>query len=286
MNGLRRRGVALMLVLWLMVVLGVIATAVATASHGETTLVSNLRARVTARYAAESGVALATGRLERLLAEAARPDLDRDFTALREVPFGDARFGVVVVDLNARLDLNRSDPQTLLAFFSQFTDRGRAERVVAALEDWKDADDRPRPRGAEAREYAAARSPFVPRNAPLDRLDDFAHLLGAGDSLAFAVAPFVTVDGDGLVNVNSAPEPVLAALPGIGVAEARALVARRAGGETLTTTTIPHGVVAPTRLLIVSRGWLGGHPLTHEIQAVYGVAGSRLYLLAWRERDL
>ena len=42
----------------------------------------------------------------------------------------------------------------------------------------------------------------------------------------------------------------------------------------------------PTRILLISRGWLRGHLLTHEIQAVYGVAGQRLVLQAWQERDL
>lgn len=302
-----RRGVALMLVLWLIVVLGAVATAIAAASHAGSTLALNLRARATARYGAESGIVAATARLERLLADAASPDamartfqdVDRHFTDMREVPLGDARFGVAVVDLNARIDLNRSDARTLHDLFAQFTDDARAERAVAVLEDWKDADDFTRPGGAEAVDYARAGSPYVPRNAPLDRLDDLANMLGIGDSLAAAGAPYLTVDGDGMVNVNSAPEPVLAALGGMGAAGARALIARREG-ETFASpdavrdllltagagAAFAHIAVAPSRLLVVSRGWLAGHPLTHEVQAVYGVAGSRLYLLGWRERDL
>lgn len=303
-----RRGVALMLVLWLIVVLGAVATAIAAASHAGSTLVLNLRARATARYGAESGIVAASARLERLLADAGSPDamartfqeVDRHFTDMREVPLGDARFGVAVVDLNARIDLNRSDARTLHDLFAQFTDDARAERAVAVLEDWKDADDLTRPGGAEAADYARAGSPYVPRNAPLDRLDDLANMLGIGDSLAAAVAPYVTVDGDGLVNVNSAPEPVLAALGGMGAAGARTLIARRAGGEPFASADAVRDLlltagagaafarlaVAPSRLLVVSRGWLAGHPLTHEIQAVYGVAGTRLYLMSWQERDL
>lgn len=307
MNPAGRRGVALMLVLWLIVVLGVVATGIAASSHAESTLVLNLRARAAARYGAESGVVAAIDRLEWLLANAGSAEataatfqnIDGQFADMREVTLADTRFGVAVVDLNARIDVNGGDARTLRALFAQFTDDARAERVVAELEDWKDADDLTRPGGAEAPEYEAAGSPYVPRNAPFDRLDDIAHLLDAGDSLARAVAPYVTVDGDGLVNVNSAPEPVLAAL-GIGAAGARTLMARRAGGETFTTpdavrdilsaggagAAFAHIEVAPSRLLVVSRGWLAGHALTHEIQAVYGVAGTRLYLVSWRERDL
>jgi general secretion pathway protein K len=291
-----------MLVLWLIIVLGVVATAIAAASHADSTLTWNLRARATGRYAAESGIVVATRQLETLLLGApsteerarALQGVDRHFDGLRDVPVGSGRFGIAVVDLNARLDLNHSDAVMQRAFFTQFTDAASAERAVAALADWIDADDLKRPGGAEAPEYVAAGSPYLPRNAPLDRLDDLAHLLSVDDSLAAAVAPYVTVDGDGLVNVNSAQEPVLAALPGVGAAPARALIARRLAGETFTALdelrnmgpAFPRLAVIPSRLLIVSRGWLAGNPLTHEIQAVYGVAGNRLYLLAWRERDL
>jgi general secretion pathway protein K len=296
-----RRGVALMLVLWLIVVLGVVATAIAAASHADATLTENLRARATARYAAESGVALAARQLEHMLRDASSADararefqdVDRHFDHLREVPIGRGRFGLAVIDLNGRIDLNRN-PSVVQSLFAQFTDPDRAERAASALADWIDADDYVRAGGAELADYVTMDSPYAPRNAPLDRLDDLPHVLYVGDALAAAVAPYVTVASDGLVNLNSAPEPVLAALPGIGLARARDIVARRTAGETFTSAAALGDLgaasalvtIMPSRLLIVSRGWLDGHPLTHEIQAVYGIAGTALYLMTWRERDL
>ena len=297
-----RRGVALMLVLWLIVVLGVAATAIAAGSHADSTLAWNLRARATSRYAAESGVTVATQLLRSLLQSASTDetrarefrDVDRHFADLREVPIGSGRFGIAVIDLNARIDLNRNDQEVLRALFAQFTDDDRAERAAAALEDWIDADDIVRPGGAELADYATMDSPYAPRNLPFDRLDDLAHVLPVGDSLALAVAPYVTVGSDGLINVNSAPEPVLAALPGLSRERAHDIVMRRATGETFTSLAAlpdlgaagPQVAVMPSRLLVVSRGWLDGHALTHEIQAVYGIAGTTLYLMTWRERDL
>jgi type II secretory pathway component PulK len=126
---------------------------------------------------------------------------------------------------------------------------------------------------------------------------------GVTDSLALAVAPYVTVDGDPIVDVNAAPESVLAAVPGVGPGGARTIVSRRKqGGDYTSVSEVqtllgPAGAgsadlpisrlsVAPSRLLLVSRGWLLGHSLTHEIQASYAVVGQRLVLQAWRERDL
>ena len=88
------------------------------------------------------------------------------------------------------------------------------------------------------------------------------------------------------MNVNSAPEPVLAALPAVGSLTARNIVGRRRAGEVFTAATFGAPVsIVSTRLMLVSRGWQRGHPLTHEIQAVYAVVGQRLVLEGWEERD-
>jgi general secretion pathway protein K len=306
----RRRGVALMLVLWLIVVLGTIATGVVAATRSEADQIGNLRARVTARYAAESGVVAATARLRELLGSAGSReeeaalfrDIDERFAELREVPLGEARFGVTVVDLNARIDLNTADDVTLLAFFRQFAGGQAASALMNALQDWKDPDDRPRPGGAEAPDYARAGSPFRPTNRALRRLDELPRIAGFSDELALKVAPYVTVYGDGKINVNTAPESVLAAIPRLGPDGARTVIAWRGSGDVFgsiadvfgafqrarLSESIPMWTLAttPTRLLIVSRGWEVGRALTHEVQAVYDLSGAQLTLRAWTERDL
>lgn len=295
----RRRGAALIFVLGLLVVLGLLAVEVGQAARLEAAIVAGLRSRTVSRYAAESGVAAAADRIERLL-DSVRAPAERAaafgkaeawLAPLRDVGIGGARFGVAVLDLNARIDLNRGDEGTLRGLFGQFTTAGRADAIVTAL-----------------------------RAEPLRRLGELVTLPGIDDSLALRVAPYVTVWGDGVVNVNSAPEPVLAALPGLGPSVARSIVRRREAGEVFTSTALvrPPGPKAaggsddpdptlgdeggdivfapapppllvstsPGRMLIISRGWQEGHPLTHEVQAVYAIVNARLVLVAWQERDL
>jgi general secretion pathway protein K len=298
-----------MLALWLIVVLGAIAAGVAASTRSETTLSLNVRTRAAARYAAESGVVAATARLYELLGRAATPeeqvltfrDLDEQFAPLRDADIGAARFSVVVVDLSARVDLNRAPVETLRGLFAQFGGARDAAALTAALQDWKDADDLRLPGGAEAEDYRRAGSPFVPANGPLRRLDELTRIIGFTDSLASALAPYITVDGDARINVNSAPEAVLASIRDVGPTGARALVARReADGPFPTTVELSRAMgggafgpsailqldVVPARLLIVTRGWEPGRALTHEIQAVYELRGSGLLLRSWRERDL
>ena len=307
-----RRGVALMLVLWLIVVLGTIAVGVAAVGRGEGNVVRNVRTRAAARYAAESGVIAAQVRLEQLLRGAVTPReralvfrrLDAELAELKDQSLGDAvRFQAVAVDLNARIDLNGADAPMLLGLFRQFVGEREAGALVDALEDWKDPDDLVRPRGAEAADYARAGSPFRPPNRPLQRLDELTRIMGFTEALADRLAPYVTVQGDGRVDINTAPEPVLSALPGIGAAGAKVLVAARERGDVFESPTavwtvmrglgaawgavdISHIAILPRRVLIVSRGWESGQPLTHEIQAVFEVDGPRLTLRSWTERDL
>jgi hypothetical protein len=102
------------------------------------------------------------------------------------------------------------------------------------------------------------------RSNPIHSLDELRDLPALPDTLLDVAAPYLTVDGDGRVSAR-APLPVR----------------RAAGGEI---------VDAPSRFLIISRGWHAGYPLTHEVQAVFARAmeqgRERLVLVRWRAREL
>lgn len=307
-----------MLVLWVVIVLGAIAAGVVSRSRSSVDVVTAVRARSLARYAAESGVVATRVRLEQLLRQAETLEeqarvfqrLDRELAELRERPVGQAWFQVAVLDLNSRLDLNASDERVLRAFFEGLFGESRGSGLLDALQDWKDENDSPRPGGAEAGDYRAAGSPFVPPNRPLQRLDELTRIMGFTDSIAGVMAPYVTIRSDGRVNINTAPEPVVLAVTGAGTGSStgRTLLSvrdqtgtfgtlfdlRRAlvqGGET-GMGQIGRLMTVPSRILIVSRGWANDHALTHEIQAVFSVEGMQLEdgpsfkLHHWTERDL
>src|SRR5437870_7412891 len=137
-----QRGVALIFVLWLLVLLGVIIAEVASRARAEAALLTSLRSRTVARYAAESGILAATVAIERLVDSSYNPleraslfrQLDARLASLKDVELGGARFGVAALDLNARIDLNRADLPTLHGLFGQFTSEARADTVAAALQ--------------------------------------------------------------------------------------------------------------------------------------------------------
>ena len=306
-----RRGVALMLVLWLLVVLGAIALGVGALEREEAAVVANARTRVAARYAAESGIVEAKVRLQRALGAARTPrdqvlvfrGLTDPAVAQPEQPLGNARFQTVFVNLNARVDLNEADDAMLRVFFAQVVGQRAVSALVDALEDWKSPASLGRPHWPETTEYARAGSPFRPTHRPLQSLNELTRIAGFSDSIAGLLAPYITVYSDGRIDVNAAPAPVLAAVPGIGPLRARRLVAERTAGAVFESpgavssvlqragdpgggASVMHMTAVPHRLLIVSRGWLAGQPLTHEIRAVFDVDAGLLTLRFWTERDL
>jgi type II secretory pathway component PulK len=259
-----RRGFALMLVLWLIVVLGAISTAVVLGTRESTALAGNARARVVGRYAAESGVVAATAAIEQALD--ARPDtavreryldhLDVALPQRGDVALGEASFAVTLVDVSARLDVNNADESALERFFAQF-DPSTATSTATAIRRYI---DRAEVTGTPGSQSISGGSALVAAR-PLRSLDELERVPGVSLGLVRAAAPYLTVDGDGKINRATASDTVMVAAAGSIQNE-------------------------PSRILVVSRGWLRGHSLTHEIQAVYAIAGNQLTLVRWRERDL
>lgn len=241
MRAQSRPGFAVMLVLWLIVLLGALCSGVAMGARSASTLASNYRAHVVARYAAESGLTAAVALLEDSLARvtesAARRaflnQLDRALGGHAELSLGAARTAISLVDVGSRLDVNFADAESLATLFAYFTD------------------------AIEASTFARV----VREQPPLQSLEELRRLPGGAPDWLERAAAYLTVDGDGTINRATASDTVLAA----------------ARGELRDE---------PSRIVVISRGWLDGHPLTHEIEAVYAVAGSELTLVRWSERQL
>ena len=265
-----RRGSTLALVLWTLVVAGGVSLAVSTRSRSAIAVASNARAHAIARYAAESGLTIAVRAIEESLSvvadSGARAAL---LNTLPRAPFplpggilGAARMALAISDESSKLDLNYADADAVAQLLSEFGDAGAARRTAAAIRAHigtgvtPDSPDESFPIG----QSTAGTAFWSSRGARyLTSLDDLMAIPDVDLQLLERAAPYFTVDGDGTTNRATAPAAVLRAASG-------ALVD------------------SPNRLLLVSRGWLEGSSLTHEIQAVYAVQGNNLDLVRWRER--
>jgi general secretion pathway protein K len=261
-----RRGVALMLVLWLVVLLTVLGARVVSAARSSSGVAANLRSRLQARYAAESGVMLATATIRDSLARLSKPqDRQAYLNALEsarspEVRLDDQRFITTFVNVNNRVDVNTASASQLTKLFSYFVGPSDAALAASAIREYVD------PSALTSTETAMQsrtdiQFPHLPAANPLRALETLREIPGVPERLAIRAAPYLTVDGDGRIDRATASDTVLSAAAGSLVDE-------------------------PTRILVISRGWQNGWPLTHEIQATYAIEQNSLVLVRWQERDL
>ncbi len=213
----RPRGVALLLVLWLVALLAATVGAFALSARTEQLQGQVLARGLETREAARAGVEYAMARLS---------DADPQ---RRWIPdgreyrwrFGDADVALRIVDEQGKVDLDMADAGLLAALLRQLgTEPQEAVRIAGAIVDWRDADTLAQPGGgAEAPEYAAAGRDYGPANLPFESVAEVEQVLGVTPSLYARLAPVVTVySGRGVPDPAFAPPTVraaagLAALP-------------------------------------------------------------------------
>jgi general secretion pathway protein K len=228
-------GFALVAVLWILVVVGVVGVTFQVGARAERRAAANMRAESRGRWAGRAGLALVLSQIDNTvhqsgLAFGLRAAGD---TVLSPIEFvsGDVLVSAVALDARARLNLNVASHRQLTALAGAVGLSAEEAVVLAAsILDWRDADDLRRARGAEARDYAAMQPPARPKNALFQTVDELLTVRGVTPAVYARIAPYVTTAGDGRVNLNAAPLPVLLTVSGIDRAATAAILARRRAG--------------------------------------------------------
>ncbi len=336
-----RDGFALVAALWLLVALGTVGLHAALASRTRRQAAANLLDEVRARAAVEAGTEYARSRLtaamlgqaEELRAEAmasARnsrrqrqvqrqsvrslfrsanpledPWREPQELVVPEMAFGDARYALLLRDVGAALNLNEADEEMLRKFFSQGlgVDYAEADDLAQAILDWRDEDDLPRINGGEREEYLKEGALVLPPNRDFVDVDELRHVRGMTPELYVKAAPYLTLLGSGQINVNSAPEQVLSAIPGLDEGGVTQLLRLRESGylprsDTELRVLLPASVVqaievqgrnfreittyTTNQVEILAQGWVEGSVIevTSRVVVSRGATEARV---DWRE---
>lgn len=209
---LPQRGIALVVVLWVITLLAVIATSFSVTMGTESKLARHRVDAVQARYLAEAGVFWALlGLLHR------NPEMRWPTDgSVHDLVFDGATVRVSVLDERGKIDLNAAPPELLDGLLRSVLvpDRPRAQLVDAIL-DWRDADDLHLANGAEDPEYKAADLPYGAKDGPFETVSELMLVLGMTPDLYRQMQPALTVHSrQASVNADIAPREVLLALPG------------------------------------------------------------------------
>ncbi len=287
----RQRGIALVLVLWILILLTITTGAFALMARMDQLEANQLLSGTQARFWAEAGLNLAAVALR-------EPD-----EALRMVadgrPYATEIDGVLIevsaTDERGKLDINAADEATLAILFSNHgMDPGDAEVLAARVMDWRDTDEVERVNGAEEDAYLAEGLTVGPGNHDFILVDEILQVMGMSYELYRRIEPGLTVHSRaGLPDIAYAPAEALLAIPDITEEEALNFVAERQSqesGEGLEIT-LPNGqsVVARGRGLTYSIRVKATMPngVWDQLQATIRLGGSAGELpyrvLRWRE---
>ena len=203
------RGMVLVIVLWIVTLLAMMAGGFAYSMRVETRLATTAVERAQARALAEAGAMYAlVWQLDPELQKQWPPNGDsHDWT------FGDGRLQIQVTDASGLVDLNNAGSELLKALLAGAgVAAGDQDRLVDAIQDWRDFDDQTLPHGAEIADYRAAGRPG-PKNANFDSVDELGQVLGMTPELHARLASVTTVFAfSAQVNPELAPARVLQVL--------------------------------------------------------------------------
>ena len=206
----RQRGIALVVVLWMVVLLTVIASSHARNMRIETSLAFNHIGTVKARALAEAGINRAI--MELFVSDAAnRWQLNGTAYPLQ---LDSGSVNIVIRDASGLLDLNKADPAQLMAVL-EAAGAGEADsqQLADAILDWRDKDQLRRLHGAEDNDYRHAGLDWGSRDGNFVSVDELRYVLGMTHELFEQLAPYLTVySSTGNIDLKYAPPWLYTAL--------------------------------------------------------------------------
>jgi general secretion pathway protein K len=247
-----QRGIALLIVLWVMAILMVAALSFSVMIRAEGHGAMAFKEGMEKKRLAEAGI-------ERGILEIVYRSVNRNQTVTLEgkepwkldgtpyaVDMGKGGFVVRVVDESGKISLNGlTDSSGIIVknlLIQQSVSPEDADIIVDSILDWKDADDLHRLHGAESDYYRSLSKPYASRNADFETLEELILVRGMTPEILYGtgktkgVIHFLTVHGKtGRININAAPKEILAALPGMDAEMAERIIefrtAAQIGGE-------------------------------------------------------
>jgi general secretion pathway protein K len=286
-----QKGIALVLVLWVLLLLTIITGSFALMSRMDRLEAHSLLSGTQARMSAEGAINLAVLAL--------RDPVDETRMRADGRIYQQELDGVVIevsaIDERGKVDINAADELTLAnLFIGNGMDFNDAELLAAAVLDWRDGDELERVNGAEDDAYLAAGLAVGPANRAFMMTEELLQVIGMQYELYRKIEPGITTfSRTAQPDPAFAPVEALMAMPDITYDEAMNFVQERNSqvpGESLGTS-LPNGVVVMEQgrgvtYSIKARATMP-NGVWEQLQATIRLGGSRngipYRVLRWRE---
>lgn len=218
------KGVALLIVLWALLLLGTLGMSFSFAMRTEAKAARNGLDSARAYYQARTGI-------NRYIALVSTSSLDNVPRVLSpDEAEDDATYEARIASEAGKIDINLIAEETLKEILRNGgLSPEEADSVGDSILDWRDGDDMPRAKGAEISHYLSLPAPLKPRNGKLAAVDELLSVQGVTPEIyGRFLSKVFTVHGNSLsVDINEAPVEVLRVLPGFTAEAADNVVSRR-----------------------------------------------------------
>lgn len=212
-----RHGVALITTLWILAALVILALGIGLMARTEAQVSYNFAGLVQCRWAARAGINRALVEIENLKEQSTTylQESGLVFTSEQDqIDLGEASFEVLIQDEAGRININSAPAAVLENLFG-------SRDVCDCIIDWRDANDEPRPLGAETQYYSGLTEPYRCKNKPFDTIRELLLVkdvteemlsspVGGGDKTladmltAYSHDENTTVDGEERINIQTA----------------------------------------------------------------------------------
>jgi general secretion pathway protein K len=243
-----QRGIALLIVLWVMTILMTMVLSFSLMTRAETYGTLAFKESMEKQFLAEAGV-------ERGIAEMINRSVNFGQTVILEGKavwktdgtayygrMGNGGYVVRITDESGKIALNRLTDASGVVVNTLLINMGvspeNADTIVDSILDWKDADDLHRLHGAEDDYYLSLPHPYKARNADFETLEELLLVKGVTPEILYGTGKtkgllrFLSLyNKTNLININAAPTEILAALPGMNAAMAEQIVEFRKSSE-------------------------------------------------------
>jgi general secretion pathway protein K len=222
-----QRGVALLMVLWVLTILMVIVFSFSFMTRTETLSTSSFRGGTERKFIAEAGI-------ERGIMELLYRNLYRNQTVELEgmeiwkadgtsytAQLGNGYYTVKLTAESGKVDINAASDVVLKnLLLNSGVQSEEADIIVDSIMDWKDPDDLHRLHGAENDYYTSLPNPYKAKDSKFDALEELLLVKGMTPEILYGqgdkpgIINFLTIySRTNRINVNSAPKEVLMSIP-------------------------------------------------------------------------
>jgi len=271
-----QRGIALLMVLWVLTILMVIVFSFSFMTRTETHATASFREGVEEKFLAEAAIERAIMeiiyRMQNLAVEGSEVWKTDGTSYSGEL--GDREYVVKITDESGKVDINAAPPLLLKNLLVNSGVRIEdADVIVDSIMDWKDPDDLHRLNGAESDYYMSLPNPYKAKNANFDTLEELILVRGVTPEILYGsgekkgIIDFLTINSiRSTININAAPKEVLMAIPGMTSEIADAIINYREIKE-ITSIGEIQGMLGANYTLIVPYISTGGSN-TYTIDAI------------------